>query len=215
MSQDKVGQGHISRLSFFCLLNNLKRTDIEEIHIARVCVCVYIYIHMYIYIYICIYIYIKPHRLLKNGIIAPLCHISTLGFVRIRLIHCCFLFSKGHTLCLVIVNSSINVFNKLISFFLLWSILLPYRLSPVFIQLPSCFYLFLHLCFVNLQPIFTEFVAIRNAFDKLSIILIPLHGLIMHRRWASSWDSRQQISCISKLLPPCQWCSLEGMHFSL
>lgn len=146
--------------------------------------------------------------------IAPFCHISILGFSSSdwSIAVSCF---PSHTLCLVIVKSSINVFNKLILFFLLWSILLPYRLSSVFIQQHYCFYLFLHICFVNLQPDFTEVVAIRNAFDKLSIILIPLHGLIMNRRWASSWYSRQQIPCISKLLPPCQWCSLEGMHFAL
>ena len=116
------------------------------------CMCVCVCVCVYTYICVCICIYISPQ--LKNGIIAPFCHISILGFAKFRLIHCCFLFSKGHTLCLVIVKSSINVFNKLISFFLLWSILLPYRLSSVFIQLHSCFYLFLHLCFINLQPVF-------------------------------------------------------------
>ena len=126
----------------------------RDTHCVCVCVCVCVYIYIHTHIYVCVYIYIFHHRLLKNWIIATFCHISILGFAKFRLFHCCFLFSKGHTLCLVIVKSSINVFNKLISFFLLWSILLPYRLSSVFIQLHSCFYLFLHLCFINLQTVF-------------------------------------------------------------
>ncbi|KAI4555780.1 hypothetical protein MJT46_014403 [Ovis ammon polii x Ovis aries] len=44
---------------------------------------------------------------------------------------------------------------------------------------------------------FTEVVAIRNAFDKLSIILIPLHGLIMNRRLIRHVQSHE-ISKITK-----------------
>lgn len=40
--------------------------------------------------------------------------------------------------------------------------------------------------------------------------LIPLHGSVIHPRWASAWYSRRQIPCVSKLpfpAPQPLWCS--------
>lgn len=58
------------------------------------------------------------------------------------------------------------MFNELISFFWLWSVL-PYRLTPGSMPLHSLISLVpASTCFAHLQPVFTEFVAIRNAFAK-------------------------------------------------
>lgn len=138
----------ISRLWFFCLLNNLKRKK-KDRH-WRATHCIYITTDY------------KEMELFPS-----LSHICSRICQDQKWPICCFLFSKGHTLCLVIVTSSINVFNELISFFWLWSILLPYRLSPGSMQLHSLISLVpSSTCFVHLQPVFTEFVAIRNAFAK-------------------------------------------------
>lgn len=134
-----------------------ERTNIEEKHI----------------------VYIYHRKLSRNGIISPLSHICSRICQDQNWSICCFLFFKAHSLCLVIIPSSINVFNNFISFFFwLWSFLFPDRLSPGSMHLHSmislilstvlvclrCFFWFLFLFFS--QPVLTEFVAIRNAFAK-------------------------------------------------
>lgn len=89
----------------------------------------------------------------KNGIISLFVTVLGLARDQNRSI-CCFLFSEGHTLCLVIVNSPINVFNALISFFWPWSVRLPARLSPSPMQLSSWISCVPSSpCFVHLQPV--------------------------------------------------------------
>lgn len=138
LATGKPGQSwprtRISSLWFFCLLNNLKkkkkkqRTDTEELHI----------------------VYIPPQTIKKWNYF-PLCHITVVGFAKIRIDPFAVCFPKViHTLCLVIVNSSINVFNELISFFRLWSVLLPSRLSPGSTQLhPLISFVLPFPCFVH------------------------------------------------------------------